>query len=56
MRSTSESSVAVYTLRVERDKLSRLREIAEGEHRSLSQELRHMIDARIALEDEKAAA
>ena len=44
----STNPIAVYTLRVDRAKLERIHEIAESEHRTLSQELRRMIDERIA--------
>jgi hypothetical protein len=57
MRSTTTQKTAVYTLRVERRKLERLRKIAEADHRTLSQELRHMIEERIARSDaDKEAA
>lgn len=41
------SQLAVYTLRIERDKLDALRKLAAREHRTLSQELRWMIDERL---------
>jgi predicted DNA-binding protein len=39
---------AVYTLRVDRDLLDRLREIADADHRTLAQKLRVMIEHEIA--------
>jgi len=49
MRSASTNpNVAVYTLRVDRDQLHRLSEIAATEHRSLVQKLRLMIEREIA--------
>lgn len=39
--------LAAYTLRIERAKLDRLRAIAAAEHRTLSQELRRLIEERI---------
>lgn len=55
-RGTKTGDQAVYTLRVDRAKLARIHEIAESEHRSLSQELRRMIDERINSYDERQAA
>lgn len=49
--------LAVYTMRVDREQLDRLSEIAAGEHRTLVQKLRLMIDLEIAAyEAEQAAA
>lgn len=48
MGSPDRSTLAVYTLRVEREHLDRLTEIAAAEHRSLVQKLRVMIEAEIA--------
>lgn len=39
---------AVMTFRLEPDKMARLREIAEAEHRTISQELRWLVDRRLA--------
>lgn len=47
----TSSVQAVYTLRVEREKLDALRLIAEMEHRSLTGKLRQMIDDEIARAD-----
>ena len=47
---------AVYTLRVDRENLDRLSEIAATEHRTLVQKLRVMIEAEIAKHEEAAAA
>lgn len=41
----------MYTLRVDREKLDQLREIAATEHRTLVQKLRVMIEAEIAAHD-----
>lgn len=49
-------NLAVYTLRVDRQKLDRLSEIAAGEHRTLVQKLRLMIENEIAQYDAKDAA
>lgn len=40
--------LTVTTLRVERTKLDRFGEIADAEHRTISQQLRHLIDQAIA--------
>lgn len=49
--------IAVYSFKVDREKLNQIRTIAQGEHRSLVQKLRLMIDQEIARNDaEKAAA
>lgn len=53
---TNTHSLAVYTLRVDRDHLDRLSKIAEAEHRTLAQKLRLMIDLEIEQHDTKAAA
>jgi len=52
MRSANIKNEAVYTLRVERSNLDRLAQIAEGEHRTLVQKLRVMIEREIAEFDE----
>lgn len=49
------SEGAVYTLRVDRDKLDRITEIAATEHRTLAGKLRVMIDKEIARHSEMAA-
>jgi hypothetical protein len=51
MRSATSENVAVYTLRIERSQLERLRVIADHEHRTLVQKLRVMIEREIALAD-----
>lgn len=56
MRSTSPPTGAVYTLRIERAQLDRLREIAESQHRTVSQELRRMVEARIAEHEKQVVA
>ena len=43
--------LTVTTLRVERTKLDRFGEIADAEHRTISQQLRHLIDQAIAEAD-----
>lgn len=48
VKGENSSSTAVYTLRVDRDKLARIHEIAAAEHRSLTGKLRQMIDEEIA--------
>lgn len=45
---TTSTNLAVYSLRVERERLDRLSEIAATEHRTLVQKLRVMIEAEIA--------
>jgi hypothetical protein len=47
--------LATFPLRIERDKLDRLREIAEQERRTLVGELRWMVDERLAAEDARKA-
>ena len=56
MRTVNPSDEAVYTLRVNRDQLDRLRQIADAEHRTLVQKLRLMIEVEIARHDTEAAA
>lgn len=43
--------LTVTTLRVEREKLDRFGEIAESQHRTVSQQLRHLIEQAIAEAD-----
>lgn len=43
--------IVVTSIRTTRAQLDRFREIAEGEHRTVSQELRHLIAERIAQAD-----
>jgi hypothetical protein len=52
---SASSNLAVYTLRVGREQLDQLREIAWTEHRTLAQKLRLMIEREIADAKEKAA-
>lgn len=47
-------SVAVTSVRIEQDKLDAFRKVAEAERRSVSQQLRYLIDR--AIEDAGAAA
>ncbi len=54
-RNLANASQAVFTLRIERDKLDRFREVVEREHRTVVQDLRHYIDRRLAEERERAA-
>lgn len=54
MGSASPTRLAVYTLRVDRDHLDRLAEIATREHRTLVQKLRLMIERE--LESQERAA
>ena len=42
-----KSPIAVYSLRIDRERLERLTEIAASEHRTLAQELRRLVDERI---------
>ena len=53
---SASKNLAVYTLRVERENLDRLSEIAAAEHRTLVQKLRLMIELEIADHDRAAAA
>lgn len=48
--------IAVFTLRIQRSKLERLRAIAAAQHRSLVQHLRALIDREIAAEDDERTA
>lgn len=43
--------LTVTTLRVDREKLDRFGEIAESQHRTISQQLRHLIEQAIAEDD-----
>lgn len=43
--------MVVTTLRIEREKLARFKELAALEHRTSAQEIRALIDARIAQHD-----
>ena len=55
-RATTDSQgIAVYTIRIERDKLERLHEIAEVEHRTLAGHIRLLFEREIA-DHAKAAA
>lgn len=56
MRNVNHKDEAVYTLRIEREKLDRLRGIAESEHRTLVQKIRVMVEDEIAAHDTEAAA
>jgi predicted transcriptional regulator len=49
--SSTSTNRAVYTLRVERENLDRLSQIAAAEHRTLVQKLRMMIEDEIARHD-----
>ncbi len=55
---SASTNLAVYTLRVERDQLDQLSEIAAAEHRTLVQKLRMMIEDEIAAhaQPERSAA
>lgn len=54
---TDRSDIAVTSVRIEREKLDSLKVIAAGERRSVSQQLRWLIDQAIAEADaEKATA
>lgn len=56
-QSAPAASLAVTSIRIERDQLDRFRRIAEANRRSVSQELRWVIDQRIReFEHEGAAA
>jgi hypothetical protein len=44
----NKSEVATYTLRIERELLDELHEIADREHRNVAQKLRLMIEQEIA--------
>lgn len=56
MRSATPSDTAVYTIRVDRDLLERLHEIAATEHRTLSQKIRVMFEREVADADLEQAA
>lgn len=53
---THRPAIAVTSVRIERDKLDAFRRIADANRRSVSQELRWLIDRRIEEADAKAAA
>lgn len=56
-QSAPAASLAVTSIRIERDQLERFRRIAEANRRSVSQELRWVIDQRIReFEHEEEAA
>lgn len=56
-QSAPATPVAVTSIRIERDQLERFRRIAEANRRSVSQELRWVIDQRIReFEHEEEAA
>lgn len=48
--------IAVTSVRIERDRLDAFKAVAEANRRSVSQELRWLIDRHIADHDAKAAA
>jgi hypothetical protein len=50
------AEIAVTSVRIERDKLERFREVAEANRRSVSQELRWLIDRAIETHDQKPEA
>lgn len=51
-----QSAVAVTSVRIERDKLEKFREAANANRRTVSQELRWLIDRAIEVHEEKAVA
>lgn len=53
---TPKSEIAVTSVKIERDKLDALKEIAATEHRSVSQQIRFLIDRCIEDHDEQAVA
>jgi predicted DNA-binding ribbon-helix-helix protein len=55
MTRSAKNEVAVYTLRIDRSRLDRLHEIAAADHRTVSQEIRRLIDERIAEAEREAA-
>lgn len=48
------TEIAITSIRIERDKLDALKVIAEANRRSVSQELRWLIDRRVAEETQAA--
>lgn len=56
MSPVNHKDEAVYTLRIEREQLDRLREIAESEHRTLVQKIRVMVEDEIASHQREVAA
>lgn len=52
----SKPEIKSYFLRIEREKLERLEEIAKTEHRTLPLQLRKLVDDCIAAHDHEAAA
>lgn len=53
---TTEPTLAVTSVRIERDKLERFRELAAANRRSVSQELRWLIDRAIAERQQQEAS
>jgi len=53
MTDTDPTPQATYTVRIDRDQLDRLHEIAATEHRTLAQMFRVMIESKIALDDHR---
>lgn len=51
-RNLTNDTPAVFTLRIERDKLDRYREIVAREHRTVVGDLRRYIDQRLAADRE----
>lgn len=56
-KAQSEDGMRMLNVRIARDQVERLREVAAADHRTVSQELRRLIEQRIAESDlqEKAA-
>lgn len=46
-RKPQSSKMRMLNVRIDREQVDRLREVAEAEHRTVSQELRRMIEQRI---------
>jgi predicted DNA-binding protein len=54
--STRPAGIAVTSVRIEREKLDRFKQVADAHRRSVSQELRWLIDRAIEEADAQAAA
>lgn len=54
--SSTPAGLAVTSVRIERDKLDRFKQVADAHRRSVSQELRWLIDQAIEEADDEAAA
>jgi hypothetical protein len=54
-KAQEEGAMRLLNFRIEAEKIDRFREVAEADHRTVSQELRRLIDLRISESEERAA-